>query len=86
MTAKEKAKELIEKYHLTQDFEWTKNEELLNISSDINKNTEVEGYWLKLAKQCALIAVNEILDSNMIHLHLHQMDYWGQVKIEIKKL
>lgn len=38
------------------------------------------------AKQCALITVNEILDSNMIHLHLHQMDYWQEVKQEINLL
>lgn len=37
-------------------------------------------------KDCALISVDEILDSNMIHLHLHQMDYWREVKREIRKL
>ena len=83
MEAKEKAKELIEKYHLTQDFEWTKNEELLNISSDINKNTEVEDYWLKLAKQCALIAVNEILGYMGAD---RGIEFWQEVKIEIEKL
>ena len=88
MEAKEKAKELIEKYHLTQDFEWTKNEELLNISSDINKNTEVEDYWLKLAKQCALIAVNEIskaVESDWSFMERKQ-NFWQEVKIEIEKL
>jgi hypothetical protein len=38
------------------------------------------------AKQCALFTVEEILDSNMIHLHLYQMDYWAKVKQEIRKL
>jgi hypothetical protein len=38
------------------------------------------------AKQCALIAVDEILESNMINLHLHQIDYWEEVKQEIKLL
>ena len=38
------------------------------------------------AKQCALIAVDEILESNMINLHLHQIDYWEEVKQEIELL
>lgn len=38
------------------------------------------------AKDCAMASVEEILDSNMIHLHLHQMDYWRKVKREIRKL
>jgi hypothetical protein len=38
------------------------------------------------SKRYALLAVDEILDSNMIHLHLHQMDYWQEVKQEIEKL
>ena len=38
------------------------------------------------AKECALIAVDEILESNMIYLHLHQMVYWQEVKTEIEKL
>ena len=83
MTPIEKAKELIEKYYLTQDFEWTKNEELLNISSDINKNTEVEGYWLKLAKQCALIAVDEVLGYMGAD---RGTEFWQEVKIEIENL
>ena len=90
MEAKEKAKELIEKYHLTQDFEWTKNEELLNISSDINKNTEVENYWLKLAKQCAIIAVEEIIKTVNMCIPYHNeetnVDFWSEVKIEIENL
>ncbi len=45
-----------------------------------------DAYYIdELAKERALIAVNEILDSNMIHLHLHQMDYWQEVKQEIVK-
>ena len=52
-------------------------EQYITVRWDIDPDT---------AKQCALIAVDEILDSNMIHLHLHQMDYWEEVKTEIEKL
>ena len=38
------------------------------------------------AKQCAMASVEEILNSNMIHLHLYQMDFWEEVTNEIKKL
>ena len=43
-------------------------------------------FKMELYKKCALITVDEILESNMTNLHLHQMDYWKQVKQEIKKL
>lgn len=38
------------------------------------------------AKDCAMASVEEILDSNMIHLHLYQMDFWVDVKREIRKI
>jgi hypothetical protein len=71
MTPKDKAQELFDKFiEFTQDWD------------------ELDGYVDDeyRAKQCALIAVDEIVCSNMIHLHLHQMDYWQEVKQEIKKL
>ena len=51
----------------------------------IDKYAEIIVGWQNV-KQCALIAVDEILESNMTNLHLHQMDYWEQVKQEIEKL
>ena len=43
-------------------------------------------FKMELYKQCVLIAVDEILESAMIYLHLHQIDYWEEVKKEIKLL
>ena len=59
MTPKEKARQLIEKYH-----------------------DEFGMLWY-LAKQCALIAVNEILN---IVSTVKSEQYWQSVKQEIKKL
>ena len=38
------------------------------------------------AKQCALIAVDEILKNDTIFLYVHHLDFWQQVKHEIEKL
>lgn len=41
------------------------------------------------AKQCALIAVNEIINSHLLSdkiLNIHPVDYWQEVKQEIEKL
>lgn len=38
------------------------------------------------AKQCALIAVDEILDINSVDKDYDLSDYWQQVKTEIEKL
>lgn len=54
----------------------------------------VDKYWLKeitndreIAKQCALIAVNEILNTvNNLFNTYSQNDYWLQVKQEIEKI
>lgn len=40
-------------------------------------------------KQCALIAVNEIINSHLLSdkiLNIHPVDYWQEVKQEIEKL
>lgn len=63
MTAKEKAKELVQKMKLaTDEFGY------------ININMERH-------KQCALIAVDEVLNKDG-----YNNDYWQEVKQEIKKL
>ena len=64
MTAKEKAKELVDKYHNKSDL-------LYETLSFIQ------------AKECALIAVDEILSA--IGFSVND-EYWGQVKQEIEKL
>jgi hypothetical protein len=43
------------------------------------------GYEYK-AKQCALIAVDEILKNDTIFLYVHHLDFWKEVKQEIEKL
>ena len=69
MTPKEKAKELVDKY-MNLEFE--------------QDNHQYDGYFfLKLhdAKDCALIAVDEILNIGCI-----EVLYWLQVKTEIEAL
>ena len=66
MTAKEKAKELVNKY------------------------LQVYDGRLPIAKQCALIAVDEIL-SELTEIpygleYLNRLNYWLEVKQEIEKL
>jgi len=76
MTPQEKAKELFKKY----------------LSINLSQvNDLVDGIRISLAKTCALIAVDEILNCNP---HTNEFntdvystyDYWFQVKQEIEKL
>jgi hypothetical protein len=76
MTPKEKAKELFKRYiEFTQEWD------------------ELDGYIVNKynAKQCALITVDEIINSNphsnpMNTNGFSTMAYWMEVKQEIKKL
>ena len=82
-TPKEKAEELVRKFLEVPDSQF---------SDDGNLMFEVE------AKQCAIIAVDEIIKSNptnplksgYIEIYSDMIDqsieYWQQVKIEIEKL
>jgi len=73
MNAKEKAKELMH-YYL---------KELLSAKYSIN------GFVINdLAKQCALIAVEEILNHHSQEQGLYRIDtyYWQQVKSELQSL
>ena len=38
------------------------------------------------AKECALIAVDEILKNDTIFLYVHHLDFWKEVKHELEKL
>ena len=40
----------------------------------------------KMAKQCALILIDEILQGQHISIKLHEIEYWKKVKKEINKL
>jgi hypothetical protein len=68
MSPKEKAKELVEKYA----------DSLPSVFYNV-----VESKNYHRAKQCALIAVDEILS---ILFQQYEIDYWKEVKKEIEKL
>jgi HEPN domain-containing protein len=76
MTPKEKAKDLINKFRLHSRYWDCRNDEPLEENH---------------AKQCALIAVNEVIlanpHSNPLNTDVYStMDYWQQIKQEIEKL
>ena len=73
MTPKEKAEDLVDKFYQT-----TPNEAWINEPLGISEEYKA---W-KQAKQCALIAVNEILEADDCYGRL----YWEEVKQEIEKL
>ncbi len=67
MTSKEKAKDLVQDMYFEVPY--------------VHDPTEPQGDYI--AKQCALIAVDEIL--KVIHTNMEDK-YWQQVKQEIEKL
>jgi hypothetical protein len=80
MTPKEKAEELIKRFNKVEIFI---NIEPSNIETDL-KNVDCDA-----SKQCALIAVDEIINSIVIFdltAAENQFTYWEQVKQEIEKL
>ena len=84
MTPKEKALELYEKYYNIQGkIEWnttTENKEKAeNFNNELGEDVDL--FWVELAKQCALIAVDEILKEVVLTTM-----YWQQVKQEIEAL
>jgi len=71
MTPKEKAQELIKKFSFnTRCFSETKGWE--------------DSFFD--AKECALVAVDEILSINSVDKDEHLSNYWEEVKQEIEKL
>ena len=76
MTPKEKAFELAHKFRLLE-IRTSENSYMMILMAD--------------AKQCALIAVDEILDLKHIvtlrrNMHEMELEYWDEVKQEIEKL
>jgi hypothetical protein len=69
MEAKEKARELFDKYYL--------------LLTDFSENSSIDSRR-KYAKQCALIAVDEILD--LLRILEKNNSYYSEVQQEIKKL
>ena len=85
MTAKDKAIDIITKYQ---------NIEFLSTNLDEFGEKDIRNMGYKRAKQCALIAVDEIIKSNPhspsepleIMPHFFACKYWQEVKQEIEKL
>lgn len=87
MTPKEKAEELVDKFHIIETSHWNEN-------MDGRMTMEQIGFYS--AKQCALIAVDEIINSSPARSpindgsdampHFRAVKYWEQVKQEIEKL
>ena len=81
MNKKEKAKELVDKFEYQDNY-------------GICENSGIKGVDLETAKQCALIAVDEIMKSHERYTPKitniadvsHTLDYWQEVKEEIKEL
>jgi len=70
MTPKEKATELVEKLKEHSQL-------MIGYGGFSSRNGS--------AKQCALIAVDEILDINSVDKDYDLCDYWNEVKQEIEK-
>jgi hypothetical protein len=89
MTPKEKAQELFNKYFaVAKSIEWSSEETVLKAEKlNDELGDDVLIYWHELAKQSALIAVDEILywtdwQDTLIWLN----GFYIEVKLEIKKL
>jgi hypothetical protein len=89
MTPQEKAQELVDKYaNLAESIEWT-DKETSKKSEKFNDElgTDILIYWNELAKQSALIAVDEIiLEMDNVMLPNPFKQYWNEIKQEIEKL
>jgi hypothetical protein len=79
MTPKEKAKELVDKFY--QLFPLQKD--VISIYGTLSWEYD---NW-KQAKQCALMAVDEVIDQYYLHTdNVNQHTYWQEVKDEIDLL
>ena len=88
MTPKEKAKELVDYfYNLQEKIEWG-NDDLKKEAGDIYEKNNIyyEEFYKELSKQSALKVVNEILEAQFVSIKLHEIEYWENVRREIKKL
>jgi hypothetical protein len=89
MTPKEKAKELFDKFWRETPQPYTERVEYYKESKLIFNDWDKD--WTnRLAKQCALIAVDEIIASNPIAFdeddNCIEKNWWKEVKQEIEKL
>lgn len=96
MKPQEKAKELVDKhYKLAESIEWTDKETSVKAEKFNDElGTDVLRYWNELAKQSALIAVDEItktLKDNDLYIGGETniddiIRFWQEVKQEIEQL
>ena len=103
MTPKEKAQELFNKYFaVAESIEWSSEETALKAEKlNDELGDDVLIYWHELAKQSALIAVDEILNLGLHSVGDYRNDqatiddfstvtwyinYWQEVKQEIEQL
>jgi len=92
MTPIEKAKELVDKYfQIAENIEWTTDEETKEKSEKYNDDlgNDVLIYWNRLAKESALIAVDEIIEFAYNYTDYNEKstkEYWIEVKQEIENL
>jgi len=89
MTPKEKAKELVDKYfQIAENIEWTTDEEKKEKSEKYNDDlgNDVLIYWNRLAKESALIAVDEIIKALEEHhwQNRHVIEDYKLVKQELE--
>ena len=86
MTPKEKAQQLVDKfYNLQTSITWDVTQETKEKASIFNDElgAEVELYWNELAKQTAVISIDELL---LLVTYQPTIDYWNEVKQEINNL
>ena len=62
-----------------------KAEDLVKKYVQFRKDGRLMFFGLELSKQCALIAVNEIINGSRL-FYIEDYDYWQGVKKEIEKL
>jgi len=88
MTPKEKAEELVHKFYDYADSNYGTNRFEQNWYGNVLAGERK--VRKKSAKQCALIAVDEILKAvdnpDETYLMKHSVNYWKEVKQEIEKL
>lgn len=84
MTPKEKANKLVNNFYLCMPFK-----DIKLTSCDENKDLIIKMELLS-AKQCALIAVDEIIAENKLFpyntIFYERINFWQEVKQEIEKL
>ena len=76
MKAKDKAKELVERYF-----------DIIPFNDNELSEEEMYEVQLSIVKQCAIICVNEMLDCNSTCVDSEdEFEFWKEVKYEIVKI